>query len=94
MRNDIIFEKLAVRHFFKSIFIPPQNLGHHSEQDFGIENLETVRWQTLCKNVCKLIICRDVFNLKILAKNSFMNEMVVNLDVLRASVKNRIGSNS
>ena len=79
--------KLAVWHFLNSIFIPLQNLGHYSEQDFGTEYLETVREQTLGKNVCKLIIRRDVFNLMISTKNPFSNKMVVNLDVLCASVK-------
>ena len=48
---------------------------------------------SLCKNVSQLIICADILNLKILAKHTITNEVIIYLNILRSGMKHRVGSN-
>jgi hypothetical protein len=55
--------------------------------------MEPRRRESLGEDVNQLISGGDEFNLEILAKHSFSDEMKINLNVLHSSMENGIRSN-
>ena len=53
--------------------------------------MKAIGRKTFGKNVSQLITSGDILNLKILLENTLMNEVIINLRVLGASMKNWIG---
>lgn len=56
-----------------------------------MKKLKVIGRKTFSKNVSQLIASGDISSLKISSENTLMNEVINNLHVLGASMKNWIG---
>ena len=55
--------------------------------------MKTKIWQTFSEDISKLIISGDILDLKITAKDTLSNKMIINLNMLCSSMENKIRIN-
>ena len=82
--------------FYNSSIIPPPPTPkpwHNSGQDFGTQIMKTKIWQTFSEDISKLIISGDILDLKITAKDTLSNKMIINLNMLCSSMENKLRIN-
>ena len=63
-------------------------------REIATEIKETMSGKTFGEDICQLISSGHKFNHQILAKDTFANEVKINFNVLRASMKHGVRGNS
>ena len=75
-----------------SLTTPPQANGGGSHHELGSKKQKPSKGETLSKNVCKLIIGGNKFDEDVTIEDFFTHKVIVDLNMLSASMVHRIGS--